>query len=313
VGNPLGLRADPAVIDPVLCLAAKQHSVLSRRQWLDGGLSERQLHRAIANHAVSALHPGVYGLRGAKPSFERDVMAACLASGGVASHGCAARLWRFRKFERPVVEVLVAKGHAPALERVTVRRTTRLDPADTTHVGGIPVTGRPRTLLDLVPVAPDLVEGALDGALHKRRLSLRAMQGILDRVGERHPAHRVLTPLVAARVAGRRPTESELEDDLLAVIRRFGLPEPVPQYPYRGRRIDFAYPELVLGIEANSVLAHAAKEDVQRNAEKANDLLEWWILYFTYDDVHGAPAEVARRIEDAIDRRRSAPPVQPAA
>jgi hypothetical protein len=87
----------------------------------------------------------------------------------------------------------------------------------------------------------------------------------------------------------------------------------VPQYPYKGRRIDFAYPELVLGIEANSVEAHAAKEDVQRNAEKANDLLEWWILYFTYDDVHGTPAEVARRIEDAIIRRELAPPAQPAA
>jgi hypothetical protein len=52
---------------------------------------------------------------------------------------------------------------------------------------------------------------------------------------------------------------------------------------------------------------------VQRNAQKANDLLEWWILYFTYDDVHGAPAEVARRVEDAIERRRSARPAQPAA
>jgi len=114
-------------------------------------------------------------------------------------------------------------------------------------------------------------------------------------------------------VAGRRPTESELEDDLLAVIRRYGLPEPVPQYPYKGRRIDFAYPELVLGIEANSVEAHAAKEDVQRNAEKANDLLEWWILYFTYDDVHGAPAKVARRIDDTIARRRLMLPARPAA
>lgn len=97
------------------------------------------------------------------------------------------------------------------------------------------------------------------------------------------------------------------------MLRRFGLPEPVPQYPYRGRRIDFAYPELMLGIEANSVTAHAAKEDVQRNAEKANELLEWWILYFTYDDVHGAPAEVARRVEDAIGRRRLTFPGQPAA
>jgi hypothetical protein len=62
-----------------------------------------------------------------------------------------------------------------------------------------------------------------------------------------------------------------------------------------------------------SVEAHAAKEDVQRNAEKANDLLEWWILYFTHEDVHGSPARVAGRIEDAIRRRRATLPVQPAA
>jgi hypothetical protein len=313
VGNPLGLRADPAVIDPLMQLAAHQHSVLSRRQWLDGGLTERQLHRALANRAAFVLHPGVYALRGSKPSFERDVLAACLATGGIASHRCAAFLWRFRKFERPLVEILVAKGHAPTLPGVTVRRTTRLDPDDLTHLGAIPITSRVRALLDLVSVAPDLVEGALDGTLHQRQISLRILQRLLDRIGPHHPAHPVLAPLIAARLAGRRPTESELEDDLLAVLRQYGLPEPVPQYPYCGRRIDFAYPELLFGIEANSVAAHAAKEDVQRNAEKANDLLEWWILYFTHDDVHGRQAEVARRVEDAIQRRRLAPPAQPAA
>jgi hypothetical protein len=312
VGNPLGVRADPAVVDPLMQLWARQHSVLSRRQWLEGGLTERQLHRALANRAVFVLHPGVYGLRGSKGSFERDVMAACLATGGVASHRCAAYLWTFRKFEQKVVEVLVAKGHAPTLAGVTVRRTSRLDAGEMTHVGAIPITSRPRTLLDLVSVTPERVEGALDGALHKRRVTLRAVQRVLDRAGKFHPAYGVLAPLVEARVAGRRPTESELEDDLLAVIRRYGLPEPVPQHPHRGRRIDFAYPELILGIEANSVSAHAAKEDVQRNAEKANDLLEWWILYFTYDDVHRTPAEVARRIEDARQRRLVLP-VQPAA
>jgi hypothetical protein len=294
-------------------LVARQHGLLSRRQWLDGQLSQRQLDRAVANGAVLVAHPGVYAVRGSRASFERDVMAACLATGGAASHRCAAYLWKFRKFERPVIEVVVTKGHAPTLSGVVVRRTTRLDPSDSTLVGPIPVTSRARTLLDLVSVVPQLVEGALDGALHQRRVSLPTMERLLDRAGPRHPGYRVLAPLVAARVAGRRPTESELEDDLLALMRRFGLPEPVPQYPYRGRRIDFAYPELVLGIEANSVMAHAAKEDVQRNAEKANDLLEWWVLYFTYDDVHGSPAAVARRIEDAILRRRAALPVQPAA
>ena len=111
-------------------------------------------------------------------------------------------------------------------------------------------------------------------------------------------------------MTGRRPTESKLEDDLLAVIRKYGLPQPVPQYPHRGRRIDFAYPGLLFGIEAQGVVTHSAKEDVQRNAEKANDLIEWWILYFTQADVHGAPG--------GSDRRHDGPPeamlgVRPAA
>jgi hypothetical protein len=241
------------------------------------------------------------------------VLAACLATGGIASHQCAAYLWKFRKSERPVVDVLVTSGHAPTLAGIQVRRTGRLDPSERTHLGAIPLTTRARTLLDLASTAPANVEGALDGALHRRQVSLRAVEQVLERSGRRHLGYKRLAPLVGERRAGRAPTESELEDDLLAVIRQFGLPEPVPQYPCRGRRIDFAYPELVVGIEANSVQAHAAKEDVQRNAEKANDLLEWWMLYFTYDDVHGNPQAVARRIEDAILRRRLAPPAQPAA
>jgi hypothetical protein len=82
----------------------------------------------------------------------------------------------------------------------------------------------------------------------------------------------------------------------------------VPQHEVAGRRIDFAYPELVLGLEADSVSAHAAKEDVQRNCDKANDLFGWWILYFTWDDVHLRPAYVAERVAAALTviRRRAA-------
>jgi hypothetical protein len=313
VGNPLGLQGPASAVATILALTARQFGLTTRRQWLDGGLSDRQLDHALKTGALRVVHPGVYVIPGSHPCFERDVLAGCLATGGIASHRCAAYMWKFRKFERPVVEVLVVSGHAPTLAGIEVRRTGRLDPSERTHLGPIPLTSGARTLLDLASVAPSLVEGALDGALHRRKVSLRRVEHVLERAGRRHLGYKRLAPLVAERRAGRAPTESELEDDLLALIRRFGLPEPVPQYPYRGRRIDFAYPDLVVGIEANSVQAHAAREDVQRNAEKANDLLEWWMLYFTYYDVHGTPAAVARRIEDAIRRRRLAPQVQPAA
>lgn len=313
MGNALGLRAPDSIVVALVASAARQFGLITRRQWLASGLSERQLEHAKRNGGIRGIYPGVYALPGSRSCVERDVLAACLATGGVASHRCAAYLWKFRKFERPVVEILVEAGHTPKLSGVTVRRTGRLPQDDRTQVGVLPVTTRARTLLDLATLTPTLVEGALDGALHRRHLSLRTMERTLARAGDRHPGRRVLKPLVACRLAGRQPTESELEDDLLAVIRRFGLPEPVPQHPVGGRRIDFAYPELVLGIEANSVAAHAAKEDVQRNAEKANELLDWWILYFTYDHIHGGPDKVARQIEDAITRRRLSHPARPAA
>lgn len=262
------------------------------------------MDRALKGGALTRVHPGVCGIAGSRSCFERDVLAACLAVRGVASHRCAAFLWKFRKFERPVVEVMVARGHAPKLKGVVVRRTVRLDPAESTQIGQIPVTTRARTLLDLAPLTPRVLEGALDGVLHRRPRDLRAVEEVLERAGPTHPGRAQLSPLVAARMAGRAPTESELEDDLLAVMRRFGLPEPVPQHPYRGRRIDFAYPELLFGIEANSVAAHAAREDVQRNAEKANDLIDWWILYFTHHDIHDTPEAVAQLIDQTRTRRR---------
>lgn len=288
----------------VLSAASRQYGLVTRHQWLDAGLSQRQLEHATRRGGIRVVFPGVYVLPGSKPCFERDVLAACLFTGGVASHRCAAYLWKFRKFERPVVEILVAKGHTPKVEGMTVRRTGRLDPSERTRLGALPITSRARTLTDLVSVSPQRVEGAMDGALHRRQVSLRTLQQMLDSAGPRHPARHVLAPLVAARLAGVRPTESELEDDLLAVIRRHGLPEPVRQHPCRGSRIDFAYPDLLMGIEANSVEAHAAREDVQRNARKANVLVDWWILYFTHEDVHGTPADVARTIEETIVRRR---------
>jgi len=52
--------------------------------------------------------------------------------------------------------------------------------------------------------------------------------------------------LVDQHLAGRRPAESELEDDLISLPHRYGLPDPVPQYEVNGRRVDAAYPELEL-------------------------------------------------------------------
>jgi len=295
-------------MEELLAIAADQHALFTADQWKVAGLSRRSLSYRKTAGLVREIHPGVFALAGAPASFEQQVLAACLSVGGVASHRCAAYLWGFRKFETATVEVLVGKDHTPSRDDVKVRRTRRpLDKADVDTLHGIPITGRARTLLDLCHVSPGLAEGALNGVLHRRRVSVRQLQAVLGRVGPQHPGSRRYRELVTPFAAGQRPTESELEDDFLdRVIRRYSLPVPVRQHPVGRRRIDFAYPDLVLGVEIESVRAHAAKEDIHRNASKANELLEWWILRFAHDDVHRWPEETAELLDRTIARRRRA-------
>ncbi|HEU5448951.1 MAG TPA: hypothetical protein VFW57_08045, partial [Acidimicrobiia bacterium] len=77
------------------------------------------------------------------------------------------------------------------------------------------------------------------------------------------------------------------------------------QHPVGRRSIDFAYPELIFGIEIDSVRGHAAREDVDRNASKANELLDWWIARFVYNDIHRWPEDTAAFLHKTIARRRS--------
>ena len=294
-------------MDALLELAAQQYALFTADQWKGAGLSLRSLRRKIAAGVVREIHPSVFAIAGAPPSLEQQVLAACLSVGGVASHRCAAYLWGFRGFEAPTVEVLVKKGRTPALPEVRVRRTSRLEATDIEILKSIPITGRARTLLDLCDASPVHAEGALNGALHRRQVTVRQLLAVLDRVGPQQPGRVRYRELVTPFSAGQRPTESELEDAFLElVIRRFNLPLPVRQHPVGRRWIDFAYPELILGIEIESVRAHAAREDVHRNASKANELLEWWILRFAFDDIHRWPEQTAELLDRTIAKRRQA-------
>lgn len=294
-------------MEAILELAAVQYGLFTATQWKEAGLSLRSLRRKAASGVVREIHPSVFAIAGAPASFGQQVLAACLSVDGVASHQCAAYLWGFRKFETPAREVLVKRGRTPSIPDVRVRRTGHLDDADIDRLHSIPITGRPRTLLDLCDASEALAEGALNGALHRRQVTVRQLLAVLDRVGPQHPGRMRYRELVMPFAAGQRPTESELEDAFLTlVIRRYGLPVPVRQYPVGRRTIDFAYPELVLGVEIESVRAHAAREDVHRNAAKANELLEWWILRFAFDDIHRWPEETAELLDRTIAKRRRA-------
>lgn len=185
-----------------------------------------------------------------------------------------------------------------------VHRTDRLDPIDVSHRLRIPVTTPARTLLDLGAVVPaPVVESALEDALMRRLVTFQLLTRTLERLGgPRRNGAGVLRALVEERDPATARTESMLEDELFHVLRRGGLPAPVRQYEVAGVLLDGAYPDLRLGLEADSRIWHGGRLDVQRNTDKANILLAhgWRVLRFTWFDLARRPRYVIAAVEGQL-------------
>jgi len=103
---------------------------------------------------------------------------------------------------------------------------------------------------------------------------------------------------------------------MLGLLRRSGLPLPLPQFEVvsRGRvvaRLDFAYPGLKVGIETHGYRWHGGYERWRRDISRENRLkrMGWLILVFTWDDVVGDARRVVLEISDALTQRASKPGV----
>jgi len=283
-------------------LAAGQYSLANRQQALDLGMTARQLDERVASGLLVPVHRGVYRLGGAACSGEQALLAACMAAGGgaVASHRSAGALWGLRGVEGADPEIIVPATRCPTLGSVIVHRTARLDEVDVSRRRRVPVTTPARTLLDLGAVLPaPLVESALEDALLRRLVTFALLTTTLERLGgPGRDGAGVLRALVEERDAATAPTQSVLEDELLRVLRRGGLPAPVRQHRVGRVLLDAAYPEIKLGIEADSRVWHGGRFDVQRNSDKANLLLAsgWRVLHFTAGDIRRRASYVVETV-----------------
>jgi len=200
-------------------LAVRQHGLVTRAQLRAAGLTERQIDRRIGRGQLVVVHEGVYRLPAVKPTYDQAVLAACLATGGVASHRCAARLFRLRGFERhPQIEICVDGTRAPALDGVVTHRMRGLE---RTSIGVLPVAMPGEVLLQLAGVAPTRAEGAVNDVLCRSIATLPGLVRFLQRRGARgRNGTEVLRQLLADQVRAGAPTESWLENMLLDFVRQ---------------------------------------------------------------------------------------------
>jgi very-short-patch-repair endonuclease len=116
-----------------------------------------------------------------------------------------------------------------------------------------------------------------------------------------------LTRLLAVRLDQYTTTESAFEARLMRTLVANGLPRPFAQLPVRlpsggVARVDFAYPEALLAIEADSYRHHSSPADWSRDRVRNNELvaLGWRVLPVTYRDLTADPKKVADQIRRCL-------------
>jgi very-short-patch-repair endonuclease len=207
--------------------------------------------------------------------------------------------------EENAIEISVKAGRR--IRGALVHRRRAHDDPSVALRAGIPTTGMERTLLDLAAVASAGRVGlALDDALRRRSTTLEAVRDTLS--GSRNrPGTRCLRRLLEARDERDSIVESHLESALLRLLRERGVPPPSPQHRVvQGdqlvARLDFAYPSVKLGIEADGYRWHGGRERWMRDLRRENrlKLLGWTILRFSWDDIRERPEMVLSQIHACL-------------
>lgn len=201
------------------------------------------------------------------------------------------------------------KRHRSEIESVIIHwLQDPIPPEDITTIDGIPVTKPARTLLDLATVEPvEVVERCLDDALRRRLVSLPFLERWLQG-NKRHRGARILQRLIDTR-ATIGVTESPLEAEVLKLLRHRGLPIPMLQYDVRDGdrflgRVDFAYPEELVAIEADGFRYHDGRSEFDDQRARGNQIeaAGWRVLRITSKHLAEHPEEVVEWVRRALNR-----------
>lgn len=208
-----------------------------------------------------------------------------------------------------VVELTIPESRRVSIAGSIVHRTVDLETIRRRWIQGIPVTGPARTLIDLAAIVDvERLSVILDHALADRMLSAQTLHRLLremDRRGRKGVGS--LARLLAARTVGSTMPESLFEWRLMRVLRAYGLPRPIAQYSVsladgRMARLDFAYPESLLAVEADSYRHHSSLTSWSSDRVRNNELLAlgWRVLPVTYQDLVTSPDVVADQVRRCL-------------
>jgi hypothetical protein len=292
----------------IAAVAAHQHAAFTRAQAYGVGFTPTMIRARLRLGRWGALFRDVFRIAGSEPTWEQKLFASWLAAGegAVVSFVAAAWVWDVPGASKQL-EVSVPTLRQIQLPDVTVHRASKLDAVDRVERDGLLVTTPTRLVIDLCADHPELASKAFDHCQSRRLTTpgylLRRAEA-LGRAGRR--GLDVLDALIAARPIDASSPESEFERRLLVVLSRLPGPPPIPQYEVRGRdgrrrRLDFAWPDDRLGIEAVSYLYHSSLGDWSADQSRYVELIAegWRIIPITWVDLEQRPHWLLAQIQRA--------------
>ncbi len=299
-------------------IASGRFGVITKREALDAGLTEKQIEGRLASGRWTLVVAGVYLVTGAPRLWQQPVAVACLAGpdGTVASHLTAAALVGFHD-PPPVPHVTVPRSASGRLGTVAVvhRSRTPIDPRDIQFVGPLPCTTPARTLVDCAAILDhDALCELVDVALCRELASPAAVRAAAERAGQ-GPGRKGLPRLeqvLEVWNAGPRPG-SPAEMRLLRRLVQWGFPMPERQLEVRdgrGRfvgRVDLGWRALKIGFEYDGADFHGARraEPDARRQERI-EALGWRVERVRKADLRPPAHELRSRVHALFQSRQAA-------
>lgn len=272
-------------------VAHRQYGLLTHAQAIDLGYTRSQIRTNLHTGAWAEIRKGVYVVGGVPPSREQTLLAVTLGFEDCwISHGTSARLRKLKHApEIDGIEVLRPYGKHRRVDGVVEHRSRIITPADVTRVQRIPVTSIGRTIVECSGrLTPRQTGEMLDDAKRRHPQALEETRAAFARLasGGRRRL-RGIRAVLALRIPGYDPGESDLELRALRVLVAAGLPMPVQQLRItlngQRRRIDLAYPELKIAIELLGWEWHGGRAAFDADHARSNELVSvgYRLLQFT--------------------------------
>jgi len=284
-------------------LAETQDGPISRPQLLACGFSPAKISRLLKSEWLIKLFHGVYALAQTSLTERGRLVAPLLYAGpgSALSHETAAYHLKLIERQSPKVHVSCL-GKRRSQPGLALHRPKSFE---SESWNGLPCTTLAQTLVDIAPGCPDWeLRKALANAQFGRRLTAESMASV---TGKGHPGSAKLNRAIQKHMPELAKTLSPLEDMLLFLCEKHGVPLPAPNKRIGKWRPDGVWPDAKLIVELDGGANHSSP--TQRRVDAERDMyyrsLGYLVLRYTYWQVRRQGQAIAAELKATLASRSS--------